>query len=200
MLNPLFHSEAPSPPPFVSLGYSQSVSTGSVSKAHGLPGLRVGWVVSPNRDIIEQVATARDYTTISVSRLDDGVAAFALSPDVLPGLLKRNLATCKASIALLDDFVSRNDDRCNWIRPNGGRSGFIRFLDSSGVLVDDATFVASIAERARVSLIPGGHSFSDDGAGDFKGYVRISIGEDKILRSGLERLQDFMRDPKSYST
>ena len=51
VFSPLFHDDATKPPPFVSLGYFNSVSTGSVSKAHGLPGIRVGWVVSQNLDI-----------------------------------------------------------------------------------------------------------------------------------------------------
>lgn len=203
VFSPLFHSEESedvSPPPFVSLGYPQGVSTGSVSKAHGLPGIRVGWVVSPNREILERVVTARDYTTISVSRLDDGVAAYALSPGVLPRLLERNLAICKASIALLDGFVTKNADRCTWVKPRGAGTAFIRFLGQDGGPVDDAAFVARIVEKIGVSFVPGGHCFSDEGAGDFKGYVRIAIGDDKILRGGLERLQGFINDPQSYST
>jgi aspartate/methionine/tyrosine aminotransferase len=200
VFSPLFHTDAPAPSPFVSFGYSQSVSTGSVSKAHGLPGIRVGWVVSPNRDILQRVVTARDNTTISVSRLDDGVAAFALSPSVLPMLLKRNLAICKASITLIDEFITRNSGRCTWVKPSGGGTAFICFFGPDGAPVDDASFVARIGERTGVSFIPGGHSFSDDGADDFKGYVRMSIGDDKILRAGLERLQNFIENPKSYST
>lgn len=200
VFSPLFHADAPSPPPFVSLGYSQSVSTGSVSKAHGLPGIRVGWVVSPNRDILQRVVTARDYTTISVSRLDDGVAAFALSPRVLPMLLERNLGICKASIALLDEFITSNTGRCTWVKPSGGGTAWICFLGPDGVPVDDVSFVTRIEERIGVSFIPGRHTFSDDGADDFRGYVRMAIGDDKLLRAGLERLHSFIRDPKSYST
>ena len=199
VFSPLFHDDATKPPPFVSLGYFNSVSTGSVSKAHGLPGIRVGWVVSPNLDIIERITTARDYTTISVSQLDEGVAAFALSPEVLPRLLERNLAICKSSIALLDDFVTRNSDRCTWIRPNGAGTAFIRFLTPDGLPVDDAAFAARLAERAGISSVPGGQCFSEEGAGDFKGYIRLTLGEDKKLQTGLERLQVFIRDPQTYS-
>jgi aspartate/methionine/tyrosine aminotransferase len=197
VFSPLFHNDTPTPPPFVSLGYPQSVSTGSVSKAHGLPGIRLGWVVSPNQAILHRVVTARDYTTFSVSRLDDGVASFALSPTVLPRLMKRNLAICKASIALLDSFVARNTGRCTWVRPNGGGTAFIRFFGPDGSPINDASFASRIGERIGVSFIPGGHSFSDDGAGDFKGYLRMSIGDDKMLRAGLERLQNFITDSVS---
>ena len=198
VFSPLFHGEIIKPPPFVSLGYSNSVSTGSVSKAHGLPGIRVGWVVTPNIEIIERITTARDYTTISVSQLDDGVAAFALSPEVLPKLLERNLAICKSSIALLDDFVARNSDRCTWIRPNGAGTAFIRFLNPDGTPVDDAAFAARLVERTGISVVPGGHCFSEDGASDFKGYIRLTLGEDKRLQTGLERLESFIRDPQTY--
>ncbi|GAB7330842.1 hypothetical protein MBLNU13_g02379t1 [Cladosporium sp. NU13] len=103
---PLFHSISPLdddfPPSLLSAGYANTIATGSLSKAYSLAGLRVGWIASRNRDLIEQIAKVRDYTTISVSQLDQSVAAFALSPDTIHALLGRNIALAKANLALLE--------------------------------------------------------------------------------------------------
>lgn len=71
VLTPLFHTDDPTPPTVESLGYENSVSTDSLSKAYGLPGVRVGWVISRNAALLRKILIARDYTSISVSRLDD---------------------------------------------------------------------------------------------------------------------------------
>lgn len=176
-----------------SLGYHNSLSTGSLSKAHGLPGIRVGWVVSPNPEILRRITVARDYTTISVSQLDDSVASFALRENVLPHLLARNLAICRSSIALLEGFVERNAKRCRWVAPEGSGTAFIQLLDEEGKPVNDTEFCTKLAAEVGVSVIPGRQCFSDDGLDDFPGYVRITLGEDQPLREGLPLLESFLK-------
>jgi aspartate/methionine/tyrosine aminotransferase len=70
---PLFHGISPVdaefPPSMISMGYSKTIVTGSMSKAYSLAGIRLGWIASRDKEIIEAVAEARDYTTISVSQL-----------------------------------------------------------------------------------------------------------------------------------
>jgi aspartate/methionine/tyrosine aminotransferase len=189
---PLFHGSATAPP-LITLGYSNTISTGSVSKAQGLAGIRIGWLVSPNRNLIEQIMTMRDYTTISVSQLDETIATFALSPAVLPRLMQRNLAVCQRTICVLEDFVRTNPLRCRWVRPAGAGTAFICILDRvAGRPVDDVAFVSEFVERHGVSLVPGGHCFSDEGAGDFTGYVRISLGDEDVLKKGLPLLQQYL--------
>jgi aspartate/methionine/tyrosine aminotransferase len=191
VFRPLFHGSIEAPP-LITLGYANTVSTGSVSKAQGLAGIRVGWIVSPKRDLIERVMTVRDYTTLSVSQIDEGVASFALSSAVLPSLMKRNLAACQRSIDLLDAFVQKNPKRCQWLRPAGAGTAFIKIVDHAGQPVDDADFVREFGKRYAVSIIPGGHCFSDDGADDFRGYVRLSLGDDDKLESALPLLQKYL--------
>lgn len=192
VFSPLFHA-AEQPPPFVSLGYPRSISTGSCSKAHGLPGIRLGWVVSPDLDFLQRIMTARDYTTISVSPINDGIASFALSPEVLPLIMERNLAICASSIAQLEEFVLRNPGRVRWTKPTGAGTAFIKILNADGSPVDDAKFAARLIQEDSVSVIPGGHCFGDSPGGDFKGYIRVTLGEDARLRTALPILEDFLR-------
>ncbi len=191
VFRPLFHTADPAPPALVSLGYKNSLSTGSLSKAHGLPGIRLGWVISPNLDLIERVMNVHGYTTISVSRLDDDVALYALSPEVLPQLLERNLALCRSSLGLLRGFVERHAGRVEWIAPRGAGTAWVRILDANGDPVDDQEFAIKVGKKGGVSLLPG-EVFADTDDGEFKGYFRLALGDDTVLKQALEVLETFL--------
>lgn len=78
-----------------------------MSKVMSLAGIRIGWIASNSRDLVESIAAVRDYTTISVSQLDDAVAAFVLEPSTWAKLLQRNLDLAKANLAALQSFCRR---------------------------------------------------------------------------------------------
>lgn len=174
VLTPLFHTDDPTPPPVESLGYENSVSTDSLSKACGLPGVRVRCVISRNAALLRKILIARDYTTISVSRLDDGVAAYALGTQVRRNLLKRNLALCRESITLLDEFV-RHNKRCRrtTCKPQGGGTGFIQILGNNGEAVDHFEFGLLVAKEPSLLVVPCGFCSRDEGTNDFRGYLRF---------------------------
>lgn len=192
VFSPLYFTES-KPPSLVSLGYPNSVITGSLSKAFAIPGVRLGWIATENAELKSKLNIMRDYTTISVSRLDDSVAAFALDQAVLPNLMKRNLALCKDSISLLDDFVERNPNVCRWVKPGGAGTAFIQMLGQDGEPVDDVRFSEELGDEESVSVIPGGHCFGDGHTDDFKGYVRITLGDPDLLRESLPLLEQFVQ-------
>ncbi|KAK3359640.1 pyridoxal phosphate-dependent transferase [Lasiosphaeria hispida] len=199
VFSPLFHGTTRPVPPLVSLGYPATISTGSVSKTIGLAGIRIGWIVSPDIAFLERVMTARDWTTISVSQLDSGVAAFALSDKVLPQILARNHATCARSIAVLADFAARNQGRVEWTPPAGAGTAFVRVLGPDGTPVDDAAFADVLVRETGVSVLPGGFCFGDeDEDTELKGYIRIGLGlNEHVLREGLRIVESFL-DGKGF--
>lgn len=192
VFSPLYFTE-PRPPSFVSLGYPNSVVTGSLSKAFAIPGVRLGWIATDNAEPMFKVNIMRDYTTISVSQLDDSAAAFALDQAVLPNLMKRNLALCKDSISQLDDFVKRNSNVCRWVRSDDADIAFIQMLGRDGEPVDDVRFAEKLIDEESISIIPGSHCFGEGCADDFRGYVRITLGDPDLLRESLPLLERFVR-------
>lgn len=186
---PLFHSlgdTAATPPSILSFGYEKTVSTGSMSKAWSLAGARLGWIASRDRRLIEAVAEARDYTTISVSQLDDQVASYALSDAVRPGLLIRNLALARTNLDMLDQFVQAHKGVCRWVKPTAGTTAFVQFTHQ-GEPVDDEAFCLDVLDKTKVMFLPGKKCFGHDR--DFGGYVRIGyVNETAVLREGLEQL------------
>lgn len=194
---PLFHSlPGPPPPSLLSLGYSNSIATGSMSKSFSLAGLRLGWMASCSADLVERICGGRHFTTISVSQLDDQVASFALSPEVLPRLLSRNLALARRNLDMLSDFVDRFPQRLQWVRPTAGTTAFIRFLEPPAAadgggdgrpVQDDTELCLSLLRDTSALVVPGRRCFGRDV--DFEGYVRIGyVCATEVLENALDRL------------
>jgi len=186
---PLFHglSETEVPPSVLSFGYDKTVSTGSMSKAYSLAGIRLGWVASRDRAIVEAIASARDYTTISVSQLDDQLASYALSEAVLPSLMERNIQLSRTNAKLLGDFIKRHASHCTWLPPTAGTTAFVQFLQGGGEPVDDEKFCLDVLNKTKVLFLPGSRCFGHER--DFKGFVRIGyVCETSVLEEALDKL------------
>ena len=195
---PMFHSlpEGQKPPPSIlSLGYEQTISTCSMSKAYSLAGIRVGWVTSRSTQIIEAIASARNYTTIAVSQLDDQVASYALSDSVRPHLIKRNIKLAQTNRSLLDNFINKYAAVCSWSKPVAGTTAMVQFRTKDGVPVEDGDFCLDALKESKALMMPGCICF---GSGeDFKGYMRIGyVCSTEALAAALERLGEYLE--KTY--
>ncbi|HSO18293.1 MAG TPA: aminotransferase class I/II-fold pyridoxal phosphate-dependent enzyme, partial [Desulfosarcina sp.] len=141
----------------------QAVSLGVMSKTYGLPGLRIGWVATRNREIVARMAALKDYTTICNSAPGERLAEIALRHR--EGIIRRNLEIIAANLDTLDDFFQKHAGRFRWTRP---KAGPIAFVGLNGGAV--AAFCHELAHRAGVLLLPGtlfGHGGN---------YFRIGFG------------------------
>jgi aspartate/methionine/tyrosine aminotransferase len=122
----------------------RAISVGSMSKAFSLAGLRLGWIAGPAQ-IIEAASIHRDYTTISVGRVDDWLAQVALG--VADRLLERSRQIAQQNLEVLTSWLETRPD-LSWQRPTGGTTALLRYvgktpsyqycrelLDATGVLV-----------------------------------------------------------------
>lgn len=189
---PVFHSMSPLdkefPPSLLSMGYENAIVTGSMSKAYSLAGIRVGWIASRSSAIIEKIAAARHYTTISVSTFDEQVAAYALHSSTIHKLLARNIQLAKTNLALLEKFMIKNEDETEWVKPLAGTTAFIKF-HRDGKPVDADDFCKKLLEKTGVLFAPG----TCFGA-EWKGYVRIGFAnQTEIVKQGLEETTKFVR-------
>ncbi|KAJ0424008.1 putative aminotransferase [Aspergillus carlsbadensis] len=191
---PLFHSlpNGTKPPPSIlDFDYEKAVAVGSLSKAYSLAGIRVGWIASRSREIIESCASARDYTTISVGRINDRIATFALSEPTAGNLLVRNIELGRRNLVLLGEFVDEFADVVQWVKPRGGTTAFLRFT-RGGKAVDDVELCGRLQSSVGVMFVPGSRCFGEDG--DFRGYVRVGfVPEHEVMVEGLKALREFMR-------
>ncbi|KAH2334603.1 hypothetical protein KXW87_008442 [Aspergillus fumigatus] len=190
----LFHSIPPTdpeyPPSLLAFGYEKTVVTCSLSKTFSLAGIRVGWIASHSSSIIDLCLNARSYTVITVSQIDEQVAAMALEPVRLRELTKRNLGLATHNIEIVQSFIDRHAAVCEWVRPAAGPVGFVKF-SRNGVPVDDLELCVLLLEKKGVLLVPGQKCFREE----FKGYVRLGFGQStQALEAALEALTTFISE------
>jgi aspartate/methionine/tyrosine aminotransferase len=129
--------------------YERAISLGTVSKAHGLPGLRIGWLASREPGLLERVRELKLYTTICSSAPSELLVALAMRH--ADSLIERNRALILGNLPLLEDFIARRGDMFEWQRPVAGPIGFARISQEPDV----QGWCEQTAERAGVLVLPG---------------------------------------------
>ena len=140
------------------------ISLSGLSKAYGLPGLRIGWLACRDRDFLSRAATLKDYTTICNSALSEGMAKIALAHGET--LLQRNLDRVKAHLEILYRDLDPFRQRIEIVEPRGGSILFPRFIDGT----DAGVFARELIRRHGVLMIPG-ELFDMD-----KVFFRVGLG------------------------
>lgn len=94
------------------------VSCASLSKCHGAPGLRIGWAITRDAGLREQLVIGKFNTVISCSRVDEALARAVLAQrDRIIADRRRHLAEGRARVA---DWVRENAGLVDWVRPDAG--------------------------------------------------------------------------------
>jgi aspartate/methionine/tyrosine aminotransferase len=157
--------------------YERVVVTAGLSKAYGLPGLRIGWIVGPP-DFVETTWSYHDYTTIAPGALSDRLARVALAPERRPALLERTRAILRGNLPLIEEWLHAHDPGFSWIRPEAGAIVYVRY----NYRVNSTELVTRLRKEKSVLVVPGDHFGMD-------GYLRLGYGErPEYLRAGLDRL------------
>ena len=68
--------------------YSKVLVTSGLSKAFGMPGLRIGWIVGPAKQITK-LEMYRDYLTLTPTMISDRLATMAMEPKRRDELIQR---------------------------------------------------------------------------------------------------------------
>ncbi|HSM62209.1 MAG TPA: aminotransferase class I/II-fold pyridoxal phosphate-dependent enzyme [Longimicrobiales bacterium] len=153
--------------------------TNSLSKAYGLPGLRLGWIVGPAQ-LVGDLWGRTDYTTISPNSLSDALATLALEPEVRGRILGRTRGIVRANLGLLRDWMAAQEGRFSYRAPDAGAICYARYDDP----VNSTEFAEKLRTEKSVLVVPGDHFGMDR-------YLRIGFGnpEDE-LREGLRRIRE----------
>lgn len=158
-------------------GYERVLATAGLSKAYGLPGLRVGWVVSP-KDETNNLWARKDYTTISPGSLSDFMARKALEPERRARILERTRAILNRNYPVLEDWVKRRREAFWLVPPRAGAIAYLRYAWS----INSLELVLRLRDEQSVLIVPGDHFGMD-------GYLRVGFGnEPHDLQAGLQRI------------
>jgi hypothetical protein len=160
--------------------YSKVLITSGLSKAFGLPGLRIGWVIGPPR-VVETIWSYRDYTTIAISMLSDHLARIVMEPDRREEVLRRTRGILRRNLPLLETWIHSHDDVFTYTPPEAGAIAFLRYdLPIASIPLCDRLRV----ERS-VLIVPGDQfgmarhiriGYGSDGAYIMRGLARIDEG------------------------
>jgi aspartate/methionine/tyrosine aminotransferase len=165
--------------------YRKAITLSGLSKAFGLPGLRIGWVATRDHDILEQMGLLKDYTTICSSAPSEILGLMAVRDR--ENIIARQMERIRKNIKVLDDFFSQHSDCASWNRPLGGSICFPRMS-----ITDDTTeFCETLIRKTGIMLVPSeifqyGHRHVRIGFGreNFPEIVeRFSVYIDAFLRT-----------------
>jgi aspartate/methionine/tyrosine aminotransferase len=163
--------------------YDRLIATGSLSKAYGLPGLRIGWAIT-DPDTAERLWARTDYTTISPGGLTDALACMALDEAVRARLLLRTRQRIRAGLEILEAWL-HDVGGFTWHAPRAGAICYARY--------DAPIDSLSLAERLRVEksvlVVPGAHF-------EMEGFLRFGFGiPADELRLALARCAELLHAP-----
>ena len=151
--------------------------TNSLSKAYGLPGLRIGWVVGPP-EAMEALWGRTDYTTISPASLSDTLACLALEPATRPKILARTRGILTENFALLSDWLDGHKGRFSYRPPEAGAICYTRY----GPSINSTEFAQTLRTEMDLLVVPGDHFGMDH-------YLRLGFGLPAAeLEESLERM------------
>ena len=166
----------------------RAIITSGLSKAYGLPGLRIGWIVAPP-PLVAAFWSYHDYVTIAPGALSDRLACVALAPARRERLLERTRAILRTNLPLIDDWL-RAAGGFEWIAPEAGAIVYVRYSHA----INSTALAHRVREEKSVLIVPGDHFGMD-------GYLRLGFGEPPAYnRTGLERLREVLASVPAGAT
>lgn len=158
--------------------YDKVLALGSTSKAYGLPGLRIGWIVGP-AEMVDDAWRRHEYTTITAGMLSNLLATHALSPEVRPRLLQRTRDYIRNGFPVLEEWMGTQDGLFTYTPPQASAVAFIRYhLD-----INSTELMERLCREASV-FVGAGDSFGMDH------HLRIAFGQEReVLEEAFSRIE-----------
>ena len=159
--------------------YDRLLVNCGLSKAYGLPGLRIGWVVGPNKTV-EELWARKDYTTIFPGVLSDLLARKALA--MRDRILERTRGILRANYPTLGAWLAARANRFRVVPPRAGAIAYVHY----SMPINSTELVTRLKDEESVLVVAGDHFGMD-------GYLRIGFGNEPAdLQKGLARIDSFL--------
>jgi aspartate/methionine/tyrosine aminotransferase len=158
----------------------RAIITSGLSKAYGLPGLRIGWIAGPP-SLIATLWSYHDYVTIAPGALSDRLARIALQPQRRAQLFERTRGILRRNLPLIEAWLGEAGG-FTWIPPEAGAIIYVRYAHP----INSTTLVTRLREEKSVLIVPGDHFGMD-------GFLRLGFGEPpEYNKAGLDRLKELL--------
>ncbi|HEX3878623.1 MAG TPA: aminotransferase class I/II-fold pyridoxal phosphate-dependent enzyme [Bryobacteraceae bacterium] len=151
------------------------IITSGLSKAYGIPGVRIGWLIGPS-DVIADCWTQHDYLTIGPNKISDLVARVAVQSR--EKLYARTRAILQDNLPIMRDWAGSFGDFLTFREPKAGALCLVQYHSST----PSYELAERIREKHSVLIVPGAHL-------GLEGYLRLWLGgKPEFLREGLRRI------------
>jgi aspartate/methionine/tyrosine aminotransferase len=165
--------------------YERGITTGSVSKALGLQGLRTGWMICRDPGLVMDAVILRENSSEIMNVMGEVIAEIALRPDRFEPAMAKARSEGLATLKQLDACVAA-EPKLSWHRPEADLIGLARL----GERIDGDAFAKRLlSDPYRTFLLPGS-------AYDLPNHIRIGVGsgETANLSLGLQRMSQLLAD------
>jgi aspartate/methionine/tyrosine aminotransferase len=153
------------------------IVTSGLSKAYGIPGVRIGWIVAPG-ELAADCWTQHDYLTIGPNKMSDRIARVAVEGDNRERCYARTREILAHNLPIARQWIESFGGRVTWRQPAAGAIALIKY-DSS---IPSVELAERIRARQNTLVVPGSHV-------GLEGYLRIWLGgHEAFLREGLRRI------------
>jgi aspartate/methionine/tyrosine aminotransferase len=172
-------------------GLSERIlTTTSLSKCHGAPGIRLGWLTCNDPQLFEQLILAKMNTVISCSVLDEMLGLHILKNS--QSILDERKILLQRGVAIVENWVRNNAELVEWVRPHAGALCCVRLRPDVFTDSDVDAFYAQAA-HAQVQLASG------EWFGEQKRVIRLGFGflPLPLLEQALSLLENTMKGIKS---
>jgi hypothetical protein len=165
--------------------YEKVIVVNGLSKAYGLPGLRIGWIVS-SKNLIKKTWSYHDYTTIAPSILSDRLAQLALTPENREKIRQRTQSILNSNFPKLESWFKENNRLFEFVPPRAGAITFVRY----NLGINSTELANKLIHEKSVLVVPGDHFEMDH-------YLRLGFGEkEKKLLEALELIGETLDEVK----
>lgn len=128
--------------------YDKAISLFGMSKTFGMAGVRLGWLITKDKELYQKMAAFKDYTTICASGPSELLSLIALRSK--EKVIERHLNRTRRNLALLDDFFQRHSQFFSWVRPKAGTIGFPKILSTENSL----KFCERVVNDTGIMILP----------------------------------------------
>ena len=161
--------------------YDRVLVTSSLSKAYGLPGLRIGWVVGPPATV-DSLWGVHDYTTIGPAAASDMLARITLRQPRRARVIARTRGIIRTNYPIVRKWIDRRAPFLSHIPPQAGAIVYVKYRHP----INSTDLITRLRDEKSVLVVPGDHFEMD-------GYLRIGFGSDPThLEGSLERIAEVL--------
>lgn len=158
--------------------YEKGISLNVMSKAYGLPGLRIGWLAMQDLDLLERIERYKHYLSICNSGPSERLALIALT--ARDRIFSRNHQILSDNVALLEQLFDDFPGLVEWVRPMGGCVAFPKYIGPG----NGEDFCRDLIQESSVLLLPSS-IYESELLETPKDHFRIGFGRDTVFKEGL---------------